>query len=145
MESNQSRSCFQVGGRCKCIETLVPLNKLRERNLLCDAVLRLDDGGFFRVHRVILSMRSEYFRFVHLLTWLINMWNNDIIDVNSYVKYFILFAAKTCNFIWLFVFCYLFFVLKSHGGEEEEEECLPDVAPYKLSGISDVLTAFFPW
>ncbi|XP_021915982.1 kelch-like protein 10 [Zootermopsis nevadensis] len=62
MESNQHRSCFQVGGRCKCTGTFVPLNELREKNRLCDAVLRLEDGGVFRVHRVILSMRSEYFR-----------------------------------------------------------------------------------
>ncbi|XP_021940447.1 kelch-like protein 10 isoform X2 [Zootermopsis nevadensis] len=63
MEANQHRSCFQVGGRCNCTETLVPLNELREENRLCDAVLRLEDGGVFPVHRVLLSMRSPYFRF----------------------------------------------------------------------------------
>ncbi|KDR07508.1 hypothetical protein L798_02824, partial [Zootermopsis nevadensis] len=62
MESNQHRSCTQEGGRCTCTKALVRLNKLRERNLLCDAVLRLEDGVVFPVHRVILSMRSEYFR-----------------------------------------------------------------------------------
>ncbi|KDR15171.1 kelch-like protein 10 [Zootermopsis nevadensis] len=59
MEPNQSS---QDGGRLTRTEALVPLNELREKNLLCDAVLRLDDGGVFRVHRVILSMSSEYFR-----------------------------------------------------------------------------------
>ncbi|XP_021940651.1 kelch-like protein 10, partial [Zootermopsis nevadensis] len=62
MESNQHHRCFQEGGRCKCTETLDPLNDLRDKNLFCDAVLRLEDGGVFRVHRVILSMRSTYFR-----------------------------------------------------------------------------------
>ncbi|KDR22542.1 kelch-like protein 10 isoform X2 [Zootermopsis nevadensis] len=51
MELNQSRT-----------EAFVRLNKLRERNFLCDAVLRSEDGGVFPVHRVILSMSSEYFR-----------------------------------------------------------------------------------
>ncbi|KDR12412.1 kelch-like protein 10 [Zootermopsis nevadensis] len=50
MESNQSRT-----------EALVRLNELRERNLSCDAVLRLEDGGVFPVHRVILSMCSAFF------------------------------------------------------------------------------------
>jgi kelch-like protein 10 len=34
----------------------------RKKNLLCDAVLRLEDGGIFPVHSVILSARSAYFR-----------------------------------------------------------------------------------
>ncbi|XP_021927990.1 kelch-like protein 10 [Zootermopsis nevadensis] len=58
MESNQSKD----GGRCTCTKALVHLNEMREKNLLCDSVLRLEDGGVFRVHRVILSMHSEYFR-----------------------------------------------------------------------------------
>ncbi|PNF37608.1 Kelch-like protein 10 [Cryptotermes secundus] len=35
---------------------------LRNKNLLCDAVLRLEDGGGFPVHRVILSTCSAYFK-----------------------------------------------------------------------------------
>jgi kelch-like protein 10 len=37
-------------------------NNLRKKKLLCDAVLRLEDGGDFPVHRVILSTCSPYFR-----------------------------------------------------------------------------------
>ncbi|XP_021932293.1 kelch-like protein 3 [Zootermopsis nevadensis] len=62
MESNQSGSRSQDGDRCTCTKPLILLNELREKNVLCDAVLRLEDGGVFPVHRVILSMRSEYFR-----------------------------------------------------------------------------------
>ncbi|KDR16331.1 kelch-like protein 10 [Zootermopsis nevadensis] len=51
MESNQNRT-----------ETFVPLTVLREKNLLCDAVLRLEDGGVFPVRRLILSTFSAYFR-----------------------------------------------------------------------------------
>jgi hypothetical protein len=51
MESNQSR--IEVVGRT-------------------NTLLRLDDGGIFPVDRAILSERSEYFRFVYLMTWLIN-------------------------------------------------------------------------
>ncbi|PNF24644.1 Kelch-like protein 10 [Cryptotermes secundus] len=32
------------------------------RNFLCDAVIRLEDGGIFAVHRVVLSAHSAYFR-----------------------------------------------------------------------------------
>jgi hypothetical protein len=65
MELNLTRSCSQDGGRCTCSKALVRLIELRDKNLFCDAVLRLEDGGVFRVHRVILSMCSEYFRFVY--------------------------------------------------------------------------------
>ncbi|XP_021913786.1 kelch-like protein 10 [Zootermopsis nevadensis] len=62
MELSEHCSCSHHDGRCVFTEKLVPLNELREENLLCDAVLRLEDGGVFPVHRVILSMRSRYFR-----------------------------------------------------------------------------------
>ncbi|XP_049947717.1 kelch-like protein 10 [Schistocerca serialis cubense] len=38
------------------------LSDLYRRQLLCDAVVRLADGGFFLVHRVVLSTCSMYFR-----------------------------------------------------------------------------------
>jgi hypothetical protein len=41
----------------RCIELS---NELRTKNLLCDTVLRLEDG-IFPVHRLILSVRSEHF------------------------------------------------------------------------------------
>ncbi|XP_021929393.1 kelch-like protein 10 [Zootermopsis nevadensis] len=63
MEVRRESGCpEQDGVRCTCTEESVRLNELREENLLCDAVLRLEDGGVFRVHRVILSMFSDYFR-----------------------------------------------------------------------------------
>jgi hypothetical protein len=46
------------------------LYELRHKKLLCDAVLWLEDGGSFSVHRVILSSCSVYFRFVGFLTLL---------------------------------------------------------------------------
>ncbi|XP_021930771.1 kelch-like protein 10 [Zootermopsis nevadensis] len=61
MESNQSCGSSQDGARCMFTDTSVPVNELRDKNLLCDAVLRLEDDGVFRVHRVILSMCSAYF------------------------------------------------------------------------------------
>ncbi|KDR21753.1 kelch-like protein 10 [Zootermopsis nevadensis] len=62
MVLNQHRRCPQPGGRCMCTERLLSLREMRGNNQLFDAVLRLKDGGVFPVHRVILSMYSEYFR-----------------------------------------------------------------------------------
>ncbi|XP_021923758.1 kelch-like protein 10, partial [Zootermopsis nevadensis] len=63
MEIKQESGCSQQDGvRCTCTKGLVRLKELRAKNLLCDAVLRLEDGGVFPVHRVILSMCSAYFR-----------------------------------------------------------------------------------
>jgi hypothetical protein len=60
--------------RCMSTEPMLSyFNDLREKNLLCDSVLRLEDGGVYRVHRPILSAGSTYFRFVWLLMWLINV------------------------------------------------------------------------
>jgi kelch-like protein 10 len=47
-------------------EVLPALNELRAKNVLCDAVLRTEDGGSFPVHRTVLLMRSNFFRFVYL-------------------------------------------------------------------------------
>jgi hypothetical protein len=49
------------------------LSYFSENNLPCDAVLRLEDGGTLPVNRETLSKYSEYFRFVWLLIWLIDM------------------------------------------------------------------------
>jgi kelch-like protein 10 len=70
---NPNSCCSQFGGRCMTTEEVLYLNYLREKNLLCDAVLRLQDGGVFHVHRPFLSACSTYFRFVWLLMWLINV------------------------------------------------------------------------
>ncbi|EEB15077.1 conserved hypothetical protein [Pediculus humanus corporis] len=52
----------QHGGRCMSAQALNSLNDLRQKNLLCDATIRLEDGGVFHVHRAILSSCSTYFR-----------------------------------------------------------------------------------
>jgi hypothetical protein len=49
------------------------LNYFSENNLHSDAVLQLEDGGTLPVNRETLSKCSEYFRFVWLLKWLIDM------------------------------------------------------------------------
>jgi kelch-like protein 10 len=49
-------------GRQSCMSPhIMELNDLHKKNLLCDAVLRLKDGGIFPIHRVILSAHSAYF------------------------------------------------------------------------------------
>lgn len=53
-----------IPGRCMSIQAMQSLFELRENNLLCDAVIRLEDGGIFPVHRAILSASSSYFRLV---------------------------------------------------------------------------------
>ncbi|XP_073989181.1 kelch-like protein 10 isoform X2 [Rhodnius prolixus] len=42
--------------------SMLSLYELREMNMLCDAVLRLEDGATFPVHRAILSACSPYFK-----------------------------------------------------------------------------------
>ena len=49
-------------GRCMSTQAMQSLYELKENNLLCDAVIRLEDGGHFRVHRAILCSCSQYFR-----------------------------------------------------------------------------------
>ncbi|XP_044731886.1 kelch-like protein 10 isoform X2 [Chrysoperla carnea] len=49
-------------GRCMSIQAMQALQELRENNMLCDAIIRLDDGGIFPIHRAILSACSTYFR-----------------------------------------------------------------------------------
>ncbi|XP_067009753.1 kelch-like protein 10 isoform X2 [Anabrus simplex] len=43
-------------------QAMQSLYDLRQNNQLCDAILRLEDGGIFHVHRAILSACSTYFR-----------------------------------------------------------------------------------
>uniref|UniRef100_A0A0A9YPI4 Kelch-like protein diablo n=1 Tax=Lygus hesperus TaxID=30085 RepID=A0A0A9YPI4_LYGHE len=49
-------------GRGLSQSSMQTLSELREMNMLCDAVIRLDDGIVFPVHRAILSACSPYFR-----------------------------------------------------------------------------------
>jgi hypothetical protein len=57
------------------METLAELAKsyLSENNLQSDAVLRFEDGGTLPVNTETLLTCSEYFRFVWLLIWLIDL------------------------------------------------------------------------
>ncbi|XP_011500068.1 PREDICTED: kelch-like protein 10 [Ceratosolen solmsi marchali] len=52
----------QGSGRCMSTQAMQSLYDLRQNNLLCDAVIRLEDGGVFPIHRAILSACSTYFR-----------------------------------------------------------------------------------
>jgi hypothetical protein len=64
---------YVCGDRGMGTQDLLILSDFIENNLLCDAVLRLEDGGAFPVCKETLSKCSEYFRFVWLLIWLTNM------------------------------------------------------------------------
>jgi hypothetical protein len=68
--SSQKYECGD--GDTACLATLA-FRYFPENNLLSDAVLRLEDGGTLTVNRETLSKCSEYFRFVWLLIWLIDM------------------------------------------------------------------------
>ncbi|XP_044586739.1 kelch-like protein 10 [Cotesia glomerata] len=50
------------GGRCMSTQAMQSLYDLRRNNLFCDAIIRLEDGGVFPIHRAILSACSTYFR-----------------------------------------------------------------------------------
>jgi hypothetical protein len=54
-------------------QATLALSYFSENILQSDAVLRLEDGGTLAVNRETLSKCSEYFRFVWLLIWLIQM------------------------------------------------------------------------
>jgi hypothetical protein len=54
-------------------QATLALSYFSENNLPCDALLRLEDGGTLPVNRETLSKYNEYFRFVWLLIWLIDM------------------------------------------------------------------------
>lgn len=61
--NNNQRLIAESGGRCMSTQAMQSLYDFRQNNLLCDAVLRLEDGGVFPIHRAILSACSTYFRF----------------------------------------------------------------------------------
>lgn len=45
-----------------CRESLQYLWEMRGSRLLCDGLLKTNDGGEFSVHRVVMASCSEYFR-----------------------------------------------------------------------------------
>nr|XP_031847034.1 kelch-like protein 10 isoform X2 [Nomia melanderi] len=61
-ETSAQRLIAESGGRCMSTQAMQSLYDFRQNNLLCDAVLRLEDGGVFPIHRAILSACSPYFR-----------------------------------------------------------------------------------
>ncbi|XP_034181650.1 kelch-like protein 10 isoform X1 [Osmia lignaria lignaria] len=61
-ETNTQRLIAESGGRCMSTQAMQSLYDFRQNNLLCDAVIRLEDGGIFPIHRAILSACSPYFR-----------------------------------------------------------------------------------
>lgn len=61
--TNTQRLIAENGGRCMSTQAMQSLYDLRQNNLLCDAIIRLQDGGVFHIHRAILSACSTYFRF----------------------------------------------------------------------------------
>lgn len=52
----------EYGGRVMSTQAIQSLYDLRQNNLFCDAIVRLEDGGVFPIHRAILSACSSYFR-----------------------------------------------------------------------------------
>ena len=49
-------------GRTISFQSMHALNELRQQNLLCDAIIRLEDGSAFSIHRALMSACSPYFR-----------------------------------------------------------------------------------
>jgi hypothetical protein len=76
MEAKSDSSISQIyecgEGDADWLATLA-LSYFSETNLLSDAVLSLEDGGTLPVNRETLSKYSEYFRFVFLLIWFVDM------------------------------------------------------------------------
>ena len=49
-------------GRTISFQSMHALNELRHQKLLCDAIIRLEDGSAFSIHRALMSACSPYFR-----------------------------------------------------------------------------------
>jgi hypothetical protein len=70
---SSSSQKYECGDGDMETQATLALSHFSENNLQSDAVLRLEDGGTLPVNRETLSKYSEYFRFVSLLIWLIDM------------------------------------------------------------------------
>lgn len=49
-------------GRTMSVQAMEALYELREKNQLCDAIIVLEDGTSYPVHRAILCACSTYFK-----------------------------------------------------------------------------------
>lgn len=56
---DNEKSCFSQ-------HTLIAQTEMRSGNVLCDACIKLDDGGSIYVHRVIMCAASDYFRYANI-------------------------------------------------------------------------------
>lgn len=65
-------------------EQLRELNRLRMTGVLCNAVLATSDGGSFRVHKVIMSLCSNYFRTLFTTSLKNKESGDDSSQSNSY-------------------------------------------------------------
>ncbi|XP_026463308.1 kelch-like protein 10 [Ctenocephalides felis] len=74
--SGGGRSISASEGRCMSQQAMMSLYEMRQNNLLCDAVIRVDDGTCFPVHRAILCACSSYFR--ALFTTSLNNERTDV-------------------------------------------------------------------
>jgi len=50
------------------IQACTILNDLRSNNQLCDAIIRVDDGTEFPIHRAVLSGKQIYFFYFNMIT-----------------------------------------------------------------------------
>jgi hypothetical protein len=88
--------CSEVCRGAMGQEALGTANQLRAKGALCDAVLRTEDGGSFPIHRMVLLMHSDFFRFVCLRMYFTNVRRSDITrlqnvaDLNWYVQFYVL-------------------------------------------------------
>lgn len=53
---------IEIVGRTISFQSMHALNELRHQKLLCDAIIRLEDGSVFSIHRALMSACSPYFR-----------------------------------------------------------------------------------
>ncbi|RZF33483.1 hypothetical protein LSTR_LSTR010139 [Laodelphax striatellus] len=76
-------------------QAMQALYELREERLLCDAVIKLDDGQIFYVHRAIISACSSFFR--TLFTTTLNGSDKTNIDLPGV-------SSQTMNLILEYVY-----------------------------------------